>query len=179
MAVGDIAGDGSLARVTPPPREVGVLLFVSSDRIAVAHASPVAAAAPFAVELGDFNGDDRLDLVVASDEGSPLIELFHGDGRGGFVEAGDSPFHLAPGGKKIAVGDFNGDGFDDAAVSSYQSSGVLVLFGGRGSARTGYLPGGEHPWHLAVADWNGDGKDDLVISDDADGRATVYLSLDR
>ena len=178
MALGDVNGDGRLDLVTPNPREVGVLLNVSSGRVAFAQAPPVAAAAPFAVELGDFNGDDPLDLIVASDEGSSLIELFFGDGQGGFEEASGSPFRLAPGGKKIAVGDFNGDGFDDAAVSSYQAAEVMVLFGGRNSIRTGYLPGGKHPWHLAVADWNEDGKDDLVISDDDDGRATVYLSLE-
>ncbi len=178
MAVGDIDGDGKVDLVTPNPREVGVLFNASNEQIAFVRASPVAAEAPFAVEVGDFNGDDRLDLIAASDEGSPLVELFLGDGHGGFEEAADSPFRLAPGGKKIAVGDFNGDGIEDAAVASYQYSDVLVLLGGRGSIRTGYLSGGEHPWGLAAADLNGDGKDDLVISDDAADSATVYLSLD-
>lgn len=179
MAVGDIDGDGRLDLVTPNPREVGVLINASNKRIAFVQASPVAAEAPFAVELGDFNGDDRLDLIAASDEGSPLVELFWGDGHGAFEEADDSPFRLAPGGKGIAVGDFNGDGIEDAAVASYQSSDLLVLLGGRGSIRTGYLQGGKHPWGLAAADLNEDGKDDLVIADDAAHRATVYLSLDQ
>jgi hypothetical protein len=179
MAVGDIDGDGRLDLVTPNPKEVGVLFNASSGRLAFEQASSVAAQAPFAVEVGDFDGDDRLDLIAASDEGSPLVELFLGDGNGEFKEANDSPFRLAPGGKNIAVGDFNGDGIEDAAVACWQSSDVLVLLGGRGSIRTGTLPGGEHPWGLATADLNGDRKDDLVIADDAAPKAMIYLSLDQ
>jgi hypothetical protein len=154
------------------------LLNTSDERIAFVRASPVDAESPFAVELGDFNGDGKLDLIAASDEGSPLVQLFWGDGHGGFTEAADSPLRFAPGGKNIVVGDFNGDGIDDAAVSSWLSSDVLVLLGGLGAIHTGTLPADEHPWGLATADLNGDGKDDLVIGDDIIHRATVYLTLD-
>ena len=177
MALGDLNEDGQLDLVTPNPSKVGVFLNTSSDQIAFTDAASVPAAAPFAVALGDLNGDDRLDLIAASDEGSPLVELFFGDGEGGFEEAPDSPVQFAPGAKKIAIGDFNGDGTADAAVSSYDSSDVLVLLGGPESIRTDFLPSGEHPWGMAVADFNADGKDDLVIADDATRRATVYLSL--
>jgi hypothetical protein len=177
MAVGDVDGDGKLDLVTPNPGEVGVLLNASDEAgVAFVQAPPVAAAAPFGVALGDLNGDGKLDLIAASDEGSALVELFWGDGRGGFEAAGESSFELAPGGKSVVVGDLNGDGITDAAIASYQFSDVLVLLGGRDSIRTGYLAGDEHPWGLAVADFNGDGQDDLVIADDTTHKATVYLS---
>jgi hypothetical protein len=178
MAVGDINGDGKLDLVTPNPTEVGVLLNTSSEQISFTQMSPVEADAPFAVELGDFNGDNKPDLMVASDEGSELVELFFGNGHGEFEKADESPFHFAPGGKKIAVGDFNGDGIEDAVVSSYQSVEVLVLMGDPGSIRSGYFQGDKNPWGLAVADFNEDGRDDLVIADDTSGRAMVYLSIE-
>ena len=177
FAVGDINGDGLPDLLTPNPSEVGVLINASQGQIAFTQASPVAAEAPFAVELGDINGDGRLDLIGASDEGSPLVWLFLGDGQGGFAVAGESPLRFAPGGKNIVVGDFNGDGAQDAAVASYMHPDVMVLLGGAAGILTGYLPGGEHPWGLAAADFDGDGKDDLVIADDGAGRAVVYLSL--
>jgi hypothetical protein len=104
------------------------------------------------------------------------VHLFRGDGQGGFRPAEGSPFQLAAGGKKIAIGDFNGDGVQDAAVTSFQSSEVLVLIGGSDSIRTARLPGGKNPWGLVAADLNRDGNDDLVILDAANPRATVYLS---
>ena len=178
MALGDLDGDGRLDLVTPNPREVGILFNASNGGIAFRQATPVAAETPFAVRLGDFNSDGWLDLISASGEGSPLVQIFLGDGKGGFTEAGDSPFRLAAGAKNIAVGDFNGDGIEDAAVACWQFSNVLVLLGGRDAIRTGTLPGGEHPWGLAAADLNEDGKDDLVIADDGAPSVTVYLSLD-
>lgn len=178
MAVGDINGNGKLDLVTPNPSEVGVLLNMSKDgRIAFDQLSPIPAEAPFAVELGDFNGDGRLDLIATSDEGSALVQIYLGDGTGKFTEAENSPFELAPGGKRIVIGDFNGDGLDDAAISSYQFLEVMVLLGETDSLQTGFLPGDEHPWGMAAADFNGDGRDDLVIADDVTHDATIYLSV--
>jgi hypothetical protein len=176
MAIGDINGDGKPDLVTPNPSEVGVLVNTSSEQIAFRRVSPVAAEAPFAVALGDFNGDGDLDLLAASDEGSSRVELFLGDGNAGFEPAIDSPFQAAPGAKKIVVGDFTGDGVQDAVVSSYQSADLLVLIGGSDIIQTGFLPADEHPWGLAAADFNHDGRDDLVVADDKTKHAVIYLS---
>ncbi|MFQ5740081.1 MAG: hypothetical protein ACE5JX_13825, partial [Acidobacteriota bacterium] len=51
------------------------------------------------LELVDLNGDDKLDLIAASDEGSRLVQLFLGNGQGGFREAEGSPFRAAAGAK--------------------------------------------------------------------------------
>jgi hypothetical protein len=177
MAIGDIEGDSRLDIVTPNPRNVGVIINRSDEDIAFVKASPVPAQTPFAVGLGDFNGDRSLDLITASDEGSPLVQLFWGDGNGDFEEAQASPLQFAAGGKTIAVGDFNGDGVADAVIASYQSPDVLMILGGQDSIRTGYLRGDEHPWGLAIADFNEDGRDDVVIGDDETQRAIIYLSI--
>lgn len=176
MALGDINGDGRIDLVTPNPRTVGVLLGEDPRRLAFRLQPSVPAAAPFAVALADLDGDGSLDLIVASDEHSPLVQVFAGDGRGGFQASLAPPVRFAPGGKKIAAGDFNGDGVQDAAVTCFESSDVLLLLGGPPPFRTTRLRGGRNPWGLTSVDLNEDGRDDLVVVDYARPEATVFLT---
>lgn len=176
MAVGDLNGDGQLDLVTPNPRAVGLLLNAGFGQLAFSQNEIATEAGPFAVDLGDFNGDGHMDVVAALDEGSSLIQLFLGDGAGDFHEADDSPFRLATGGKMIARGDFNGDGVDDAAITCWNASEVLLLLGGSGSIRTATLPVEGNAWGPAAADLNGDGIGDLVIPDAGSDRLVTFVS---
>src|SRR5437879_3230526 len=67
----------------------------------------------------------------------------------------------------IVVGDFNGDGKPDLAVSNVDSSTVSVLLGnGDGTFQAAQnFPVGANPWYFAVGDFNGDGKLDLAVAD--------------
>lgn len=175
FALGDLNRDGFLDIVTPNPNEVGLLL-TTEDPLNFKRAEPLPAASPFAVEIGDFNGDGWLDVIAAAGERSPHVHIFFGDSSGRFKEAGRSPFRLALGGKNLIVGDFNGDGLDDAAVAAWQSTDVTVIFGGADPQVAGTVPGVEHPWGLAAADLNEDGRDDLIVADDTSQTLTIFLT---
>lgn len=115
----------------------------------------------------DFNGDNKLDLVVVNhlfQVGN--VSILPGDGTGHFgtptkFNVGDDPL-------SVATGDFNGDGSMDLVVANEGgfSDNVSVLLGdGMGSfgAATNFPVGGEQPGDVVVADFNGDGKLDLAV----------------
>ena len=74
----------------------------------------------------------------------------------------------------MAIGDFNGDGIDDAAVTNWNSHDVLVLFGGSDEIKTARVPGGENPWGVAAADLTGDGAAELLVLDNSGDALRVY-----
>jgi hypothetical protein len=135
------------------------------------------------VAVGDFNGDRIPDLVVAHGgirENAPAgswpssVSVLPNRGNGTFAEPTAYSTGSSSSPVSIATGDFNRDGFDDIAVTSYDSDeiGVFVNLGnGTFGPETAYPTGlaGSHPRSIAVGDFNGDGWLDLVyVTYDAD-----------
>ena len=74
---------------------------------------------------GDFNGDGKLDLVVAYGDGGDSMTVLLGDGTGNFQPGIDLPTASRP--ESLAVGDFNGDGKPDVAVANYNDNTVWIF----------------------------------------------------
>jgi hypothetical protein len=83
------------------------------------------------VATADFNGDGKLDAVVANgDAGTVSLMLGNGDGTLRF--AGAFATGTTPSG--VAVGDFNGDGHPDVAATNAGSGTVSVLLNDGGTS---------------------------------------------
>ena len=131
---------------------------------------------------GDFNGDGKLDLAVASPGsetgGNWTLSVFLGHGDGSF----GSPLVVAEGSgnpSQMVVADFNGDGKADLAVVDQTTGSLLVLLGngdGTFSAPQNYFAGSGGVY-LVAADFNGDGHVDVAVSAVSVAGANVAILL--
>ena len=182
---GDVDGDGHIDLLTANlgGGDVSVLLGDGAGGFATAQSFPVSASfeSPYALALGDANGDGHLDVATANTNiSNESLSLLLGDGNGGFGAAtalplGD-PGYYSPQG--IAFADVTGDGHDDI-VSANLGSNNLTLLAGDGSGAFAA------PVHLAVdggpvivhaADMDGDGDLDLVTANQWGQSAAVLLA---
>jgi hypothetical protein len=152
--------------------------------------SPATGFNPLSVAVGDFNGDGRLDLAVANMCGSDptcnsagSVSVFLGDGAGNFTLASSSATGIST--TAVAVGDFNGDGKLDLAVtsctvahcSSVAPGEVSILLGdGTGNFTLASSPATDRwPNSVVVGDFNRDGKLDLASANDGAETASILL----
>jgi hypothetical protein len=109
--------------------------------------------------VGDFNGDGKLDVLVANTVNNN-VSVFLGNGDGTFQAPRTSAVGLKP--SSVAVGDFNGDGKLDLAVVDSSPNGPLtvsILLGnGDGTFQPPQAFAVQWPQHssVAVGDFNGD-----------------------
>ena len=122
---------------------------------------------PKQILVDDFNLDGHADLLVstAGVSGGGRLDLFLGDGAGGFGGALEVGTHSA---WAIAKGDFNGDGIVDVVSGESDPAGKksrVFLNDGHGNLpESALLISGDSIADIAVADFNNDGKLDIVIA---------------
>src|SRR5437660_4667732 len=86
------------------------------------------------------------------------------------VAAGNGPY-------ASAVGDFNGDGKQDLAVTNVTTKSVSILLGnGNGTfGAPATFTVGNTPSSIAVSDFNGDGNQDLAVANLGANTSGIYL----
>jgi FG-GAP-like repeat/Abnormal spindle-like microcephaly-assoc'd, ASPM-SPD-2-Hydin/FG-GAP repeat len=188
-AVGDFNGDGKLDTASICGWEIDVALgngdstfqypIVNTFTLPGGNSGHT----PYAIAVGDFNGDSRLDLSVwgvYSPGGYNEINIFLGNGNG-TVSYGNT--YTAPNAywnplsNSLYVADFNGDGkLDLVGLAPYCGSNlpcVAVYLGkGDGTFQSAVLystidpnhPGNTNIYGMAVGDLNGDGKPDIAVT---------------
>jgi hypothetical protein len=188
IAVGDFNGDGIPDLAVAPVLDEGnseVLLGKGDGTFTIAYGSfgiGNGTSTSNSIAAADFNGDGKLDLAetcaTLDDQPCNLLLIQSGNGDGTFMQ---SPAVLIPlafsGSQSMAVGDFNGDGQPDLAVTNSGANGVNVFLNSEGSltALAAMPATGEIPTSIAAADFNGDGKLDLAVANSGSNTVTILL----
>jgi hypothetical protein len=140
IALGDFDGDGHLDVVVTDETQLSVEVLLNDGKggfhPAVAYST---GQNPFSVAVGDINGDGALDLVVAN-MADGTVSVLLGSGKGTFQKgtAYSAGLQLATSvsPQAVALGDFNGDGHPDVAVTNATlprgTAGLLINTGSAG-----------------------------------------------
>ncbi|HEY2970617.1 MAG TPA: FG-GAP-like repeat-containing protein, partial [Casimicrobiaceae bacterium] len=180
VAVADLNGDGMLDLAIANGTygsTIGQTVTVALGNGDGSFSAPISYAtgpSPYAVVIGDFNGDGKPDLAVVNGDNNTLSVLL-GRGDGTFAPAVNYATHYYPDG--LAAGDFNGDGKLDLAVVNDYSNDVSIFLGrGDGTFNLAVnIPVGSGPASVAVADLNGDARADLIIANRFDNTVVLLL----
>jgi len=133
---------------------------------------------PEGVAIGDFNGDGHPDLAVANvnnNNNDNTVSVLLGKADGTF--GAQTTYAVGRGPAGVAIGDFNGDGHPDLAVTNEGSGTVSVLLGkgdGTFGAQTTYAVG-SLPDGVVIGDFNGDGHPDLAVANYGSNTVSVLL----
>src|SRR5437764_11058212 len=161
-------------------------LFHSKSALADGFPAPSFAAArmfdvglrPFSAIVNDFNGENKLDLVVANEGSHPDhdgggVSVFLGKGDGTF-QAGAN--YAGTNLSTVTAGDLNRDSKPDLIVAYADGRVSMLLGNGDGTFQAGSnSSAGTNPVFVAVSDFNGDGKLDLAIANSGSGNVSVLL----
>ncbi len=157
----DVAGGAFSTLDMAPGRSAAIVLGRGDGSFALPGNSYAVGSGPDEIAPGDFDGDGRLDLVVASfNDDAGTVLLGHGDGS--FTVG--QPFTSGGAPDGIAAGDLDCDGKLDVVVAN---SGVdfVSVFRGHGDgtfAPALSVPAGMGPGATLLGDFDGDGRVDLL-----------------
>jgi hypothetical protein len=183
LAVGDFNSDGKLdvAAVIQGTSAVSIFLGHGDGTFAAPvqyPTGPMLLSPPYHnVLVGDFNGDGKLDLAAATDNG---IAILLGNGNGTFQPFSLVPSLLSydPGDELVALTDFNGDGKLDIVKAT--QTGIINVALGNGDETFQQAPAFQIPSILntesaVVGDFNGDGKLDLAFASQSSDVVTILF----
>ena len=196
VAIGDLDGDGKpdLAVANLFSSNVSVYRNTSSSgSITAGSFAPAVdfatSVGPVSLAIGDLDGDGKPDLAVANSSSISVSVLRNTSSSGSITAGSFAPivnFATGFGPRSLAIGDLDGDGKPDLAVTNEYSNTVSVL---RNTSASGNITAGSfapkvdfatgvEPYSVAIGDLDGDGKPDLAVGNLNSSNVSVLRNAD-
>ena len=191
-AIGDIDGDGKpdLAIVNSGSNSISVYRNTSSTGSLTtgSFASAVyftTGTLPHGIAIGDIDGDGKVDMSVANDQGN-TVSVFRNTSISGSITsesfASKVDFTVGDNPNDVAIGDIDRDGKPDLVVTNYSDNTVSILrnigvpgfvYAGSFAAKVDFNTG-TNPDNVVISDFNLDGYPDMVVTNKGDNTITVF-----
>ncbi len=182
VAIGDLDGDGKADLAVANGGSNTVSVFRNTSSSGSIEAGSFATKVDFTtgsypryVAIGDLDGDGEADLVVTN-YSSNSVSVFRNTSTSGSIVNGSFAtkvdFTTGTHPSSVAIGDLDGDGKADLAVTNYNSNSVSVfrntsssgsIDAGSFASKVGFTTGST-PNSVAIGDLDGDGKADLAVT---------------
>lgn len=189
MIAADFDRDGKLDLAVTNQNDATVSILLGNGNGTFQVPAPSYAAVPAnatskdvaGVSVGDFNGDNKLDLAVTNPS-NDTVSLLFGNGDGTFqtpvtYSTGNTADHPVA----VSAVDVNGDGKLDLAVTNLNAKNVVILLGNGNGTFTATAPvpatSGTQagPSAIATGDFNADGKIDLAITNQGNNTVSILF----
>ncbi len=137
---------------------------------------------PDRVAIGDLDGDGKLDLAVTNNLSNTISVFRNISTSGAIAYASKVDFTTGTTPLGVAIGDLDGDGKSDLAVTNNNNTSVSIF---RNTSTSGIIDAssfaakvdfttGAFPWNVAIGDLDGDGKLDLAVTNDGSASVSVF-----
>lgn len=177
VVTGDLDGDGKpdAASVNASGSNTGTISILrnTSSPALISYAPKIdltlASQYPYAIAIGDLNGDGKLDLVVSNSDLSSISVLQNNSSPGTISFSPPTSFSTGSSPLGIAIADLNGDGKPDVAVTNRNDGTISLLVNTGVNGAISFAPKvdlatGTDPVAIAAGDLNSDGLTDLVVT---------------